>query len=142
MKNVCFALAVGLMAAGLTSCSNPPQPPPDPLANIIPNETIRAQSELDQLPRVLEWNGSLYAPTLAGDGVPAAVTVEFVVASTGMVHSVHVLRSTHLDASNQVLEVLPRWKFTPGTIAGQPVASRIVKSLSFSPGAPAEPSMF
>lgn len=142
MKRTCLWGIIGVMTIGFIGCSNPPQPPPDPLATIIPQEPVHHANELDVPPRLLQWDGSLYAPTLARNGVSATATFEFVVSSEGMVHSVNVLRATHLDAANQILDVLPRWSFSPGMIGGQPVASRVTKSLTFSPGAPAEPIGF
>ena len=75
-----------------------------------------------------------YPRELRETGVQGEVMVQFVVGADGrpVMPSVKVLRSSHMLFTEAVREVLPRLRFTPARLAGQPVAQVTQYPFTFS----------
>jgi protein TonB len=65
-------------------------------------------------------------------GIEGWVKVRFLVNTRGEVEDISILDSSPKDTFDQsVLHALPRWKFSPGTIEGVAVKTRVETTIRF-----------
>lgn len=65
-------------------------------------------------------------------GIEGWVRVSFLVNAKGDVEDISIIESSPEEIFDQsVLNALPRWKFTPGTIQGVPVKTRVETTIRF-----------
>jgi TonB family protein len=72
-----------------------------------------------------------YPDILADAGIRGTVDAHFVVTKDGAVHAIHIMSSSHEALTREVLTGLRSAQFTPGTVDGNPVTSRISMTFSF-----------
>jgi protein TonB len=89
-------------------------------------------SELDEPPRPLARLQPLYPPQARMRRVTGLVVVEFVVASDGTARDIQVVSSEPGDVFTEAaVRAIERWRFSPGTKDGKPVAARVIQKVTF-----------
>ena len=97
-----------------------------------PSEMIFDSVDLDQAPQATVRIPPEYPFKARERGVEGYVAVKFLVRADGSVGNVNVLKAKPEGYfEEEVRRALPRWKFQPGTIAGEPVPSWVVTTLRF-----------
>ena len=89
-------------------------------------------TDLDQAPRALVMTQPLYPYRAQQLEIEGWVTVRFLVGTGGEVSQVTVVSAQPeglFEAA--VLQMVPRWRFTPGMIAGRPVPSWVENTIRF-----------
>lgn len=107
----------------------PPPPPPGPVD--VPEKMAEFPGGTEALYKYLSEN--LRYPSMARDqGIQGKVYVKFVVSSTGQISKIKVLRGIGGgcdEAAEVVVKDMPKW--TPGEVAGEPVASYFTLPIKF-----------
>ena len=97
-----------------------------------PAEMIFDSVDLDQAPQATVCIPPEYPFQARERGVEGYVAVKFLVRADGSVGNVNVLKAKPEGVfEEEVRRALPRWRFQPGTIAGEPVPSWVVTTLRF-----------
>jgi protein TonB len=105
---------------------------PDGLVS-VPDEFRRFTSEMTR-PNKIRAPEPIYPELAKQAGISCTVIVEAKIDTNGNVVDASILRSCPVfeEQFNQaVMDVLPRWKFTPATLNGVPVAVRYTLRVSF-----------
>jgi protein TonB len=88
--------------------------------------------ELDEPPRPLARLKPLYPPQARMRKIEGWVVVEFVVTAEGTASDVTVVSSQPGEIfASAAVRAIQRWRFTPGTKGGQPVAARVRQKVEF-----------
>jgi len=88
--------------------------------------------ELDHPPRALFKTPPIYPYKAKRLEIEGSVTVKFLVDRNGVVSQVSVLDANPKGLfEDAVLATLPTWKFSPGKILGEPVASWVTTTVHF-----------
>lgn len=89
-------------------------------------------SDLDDPPRLLVGADPVYPPRARARQQEGAVTLEFVVRENGEIADIGVASShpgeIFVDAA---LDAVRRWRFSPGTLRGEPVSVRVRQTIEF-----------
>jgi protein TonB len=97
-----------------------------------PSEMIFDSVDLDQAPQATVRVPPDYPFKARERGVEGYVAVKFLVRADGSVGNVNILKAKPEGYfEEEVRRALPRWKFQPGTIAGEAVPSWVVTTLRF-----------
>ncbi len=89
-------------------------------------------SDVDTVPRAVVNLPPLYPPQARNRRVEGEVLLEFVVTAAGEVEDARVIESRPAGVFDQAaLLAVRRWRFEPGTRAGQPVPTRVRQPLTF-----------
>jgi len=95
-------------------------------------ESIFDSVDLDQAPTPIMQVPPEYPFKAREQGVEGYVAVKFMVRPDGSVGNVNILSAKPDGVFNEeVRRVLPRWRFQPGRLKGEPVASWVVTTLRF-----------
>ncbi len=65
--------------------------------------------------------------------VEGYITLEMTVSEEGYVENAYILYKTSQLAVNNAIDAVAKWKFTPATLNGVPVKSKVVYHLPFGP---------
>jgi protein TonB len=88
--------------------------------------------DLDQAPQAIIRVPPPYPYKAREQGIEGYVAVKFLVREDGTVGNVNILKAKpegHFE--EEVRRTLPKWKFQPGRIGGDPVASWVMTTLRF-----------
>lgn len=90
-------------------------------------------SELDEPPRPLARLQPIYPPQARMRRIEGMVELEFVVSAEGAAREIRVLSSQPGELFTEAaIRAIERWRFAPGTKAGQPVAARVRQKVTFN----------
>ncbi|MFO7655243.1 MAG: energy transducer TonB [Candidatus Krumholzibacteriia bacterium] len=104
---------------------------PQPLGPLGVPDLVFTEAELDSRPRPVAQPVD-YPYRARQRGTEGEVTVRMLVHEDGTVSDVQILESRPPGVFDQaVLRSVPRWRFEPGRIDGENVASRVVTTISF-----------
>jgi protein TonB len=96
-------------------------------------ELIFDIGDLDNPPRPLARLNPVYPPRARMRRIEGEVVVEFVVDPDGTVRNVEVISSRPGDLfTSAATRAIQRWRFSPGTREGSPVATRVRQKVTFS----------
>lgn len=88
--------------------------------------------DLDQAPQALVRIPPDYPYSARERGIEGWVAVKFLIREDGSVGKVNILKSKPRDLfEEEVRRILPRWRFQPGRIGGEAVASWMVTTIRF-----------
>ncbi len=105
--------------------------PPAPVA--APIRKIYEQGDVDQLPLAIFKLKPPYPFQARRLNISGSVRVKFLVDNMGRISNITILKSTPRGIfDNSVLKTLPSWKFTPGVVAGNKVATWVVTTIEFN----------
>jgi len=88
-------------------------------------------NEVDQKPKAVKQVKPTFPRNLQRKGVSGAVRVIFVVDQNGDVGDITIVKTSHEEFADAVLEVLPKWKFEPAMKDGQKVKARVRIQIPF-----------
>jgi protein TonB len=89
--------------------------------------------ELDQPPQPVAKIPPVYPYKAREQGIEGAVQVKLLVNSDGTVGQVQILDARPKGLFEEsVMNAVPKWKFNPGVIEGQPVTAWVVTTLRFT----------
>jgi protein TonB len=95
-------------------------------------ESIFDSVDLDQAPTPAMQVAPEYPLKAREQGIEGYVAVKFMVRPDGSVGNVNILGAKPEGTFEEaVRRVLPRWRFQPGRLHGEPVASWVVTTLRF-----------
>ncbi len=98
-----------------------------------PGDLIFDSVDLDQAPQATVKVPPAYPYKARERGIEGYVAVKFLVREDGSVGNVNVLKAKPAGYFEEdVRRALPRWKFQPGRIGGEPVASWVITTLRFN----------
>lgn len=89
-------------------------------------------ASLDQRPEARFQPSPTYPPSLRRSGVTGEVVVGFIVDASGDTRDAYIIRSTQSEFEAAVLQVVAKWKFTPGKKSGATVNTRVTISIPFN----------
>jgi periplasmic protein TonB len=92
---------------------------------------VTSYTNLDRVPRATVRPAPNYPDTMRKSATDGAVTVEFVVDTTGRVVSAEAVRWTHRDFVDPAVRAVLRWRFEPGTMNGRKVSFRMAVPIEF-----------
>ena len=105
--------------------------PPAPVA--APIRGSYEQGEVDQLPLAIFKLKPPYPFQARRLNISGSVRVKFLVDKEGRVSNITILKSKPQGMfDNSVLKTLPSWKFTPGAVEGNKVATWVVTTIEFN----------
>ena len=81
----------------------------------------------------------LYPPALRESAMRGMVSLEGQIGTDGRMKDMRVVSSPHPAFERAALDAVGEWEFTPTTLNGRVVDTRINVSVSFAPAPPAEP---
>lgn len=88
--------------------------------------------DLDQPPRPLPRSHPIYPYRAKQRGIEGDVTVKVLVRADGTVGSIEIIQADPPGYFEEnVIKAVEHWRFEPGRIAGEPVASWVVSHLEF-----------
>ncbi len=136
-------------SVSVTAFTQPLQPPPPPgltaakgaisIPVIKPGTKLGAGmkdlfdvANLDQQPAPRVQPAPVYPFEMRRAGISGEVVVEYIVDSNGNVAAVQVVRSTHREFEQPVIQALQKWKFRPGRKSGRNVNTRVQQLFPFS----------
>lgn len=136
-------------SVNVTAFTQPLQPPPPPgltaakgaisIPVIKPGTKLGAGmkdlfdvANLDQQPAPRVQPAPVYPFEMRRAGISGEVVVEYIVDSNGNVAAVQVVRSTHREFEQPVIQALQKWKFRPGRKSGRNVNTRVQQLFPFS----------
>lgn len=76
----------------------------------------------------------LYPPEEREEGIQGQVLLCTLVGTDGTVKRVTILQPLGMGLDDEAVETIERWKFSPATLRGQPVADRLVLKVTFDLG--------
>lgn len=97
-----------------------------------PSARTTVPAPLRILPRVLEAVSPNYPPALLGSGNDGVLVADLLIDSSGAVKSIRIVESSHSHFEQAAIDVLPKWRFAPGTVDGEPVESWIRQPILFA----------
>ncbi len=89
-------------------------------------------AELDQGPVLRFQAKPIYPYEMTRSGIEGQVTVSFVVDPNGRVRDAVAVSSTHRAFESAATQAVLKWRFTPGTKNGRPVATRMIIAITFN----------
>lgn len=90
-------------------------------------------SELDEKPRPLNRLKPLYPQHAKMRKIEGFVVVDFVVGEDGTARSIEVFSEQPSSVFTQAaIDAIARWRFSPGTKSGKPVAARVRQKVQFN----------
>lgn len=136
-------------SVNVTAFTQPLQPPPPPgltaakgaisIPVIKPGTKLGAGmkdlfdvANLDQQPVARVQPSPVYPFEMRRAGVSGEVIVEYIVDSNGKVAAVQVIRSSHREFEQPVIQALQKWSFRPGRKGGRNVNTRVQQLFPFS----------
>lgn len=81
----------------------------------------------------------LYPPSLSESAMRGIVSIEGQIGTDGRMKDMRVISSPHPAFERAALDAVGEWEFTPTTLNGRVVDTRINVSVSFAPAPPAQP---
>jgi len=105
----------------------PPPPPPPPPA---PNTPLRVGGDV-KAPIVIERPDPLYNETARKARIAGTVIVEAIISKTGRVEDVKVVKGLPMGLSQEAEQAVKKWRFKPGTLNGEPVATIFNLTVTF-----------
>lgn len=100
-------------------------------AMVVPDAEIVSVGRLDEPPVVIERVAPEWPPGRHRLGV---VVIESVIDRSGAVCAVRVLKAPEPELGAAAAAALRRWRFSPGKVAGRPVAVRHLFTVNLHPG--------
>lgn len=97
-----------------------------------PPELIFNTIDVDEVPKGLSLIKPSYPNELKRAAIEGSVLVEFIVTKQGSVRSIRIKKSKEKAFSDSVIRAIKRWKFEPGKIKNQPVATRVRQTIKFT----------
>jgi len=89
-------------------------------------------SELDEPPRPLARIHPAYPTQARLRAIEGVVVLQFVVSPDGTTRDIEIVKSEPVDVfDNAAMRAVKRWRFTPGTRGGEPVAVRVRQRVTF-----------
>src|SRR6185436_2788617 len=104
----------------------PPPPPPPP----APSTPLRVGGDV-KAPVVIDRAEPLYNETARKARITGTVIVEAIISKSGRVEDVKVIKGLPMGLSHEAEEAVKRWRFKPGTLNGQPVATIFNLTVTF-----------
>lgn len=102
----------------------PPPPPPPPTAPLRVGGDVKA-------PVVIDRAEPLYNETARKARIAGTVIVEAIISKSGRVEDVKVIKGLPMGLSQEAEEAVKKWRFKPGTLNGQPVATIFNLTVTF-----------
>ncbi|HYK03267.1 MAG TPA: TonB family protein [Thermoanaerobaculia bacterium] len=115
----------GTGTGGVEAPVAPPPPPPPP-----PSGPLRVGGDV-KAPVTVERVDPKYTETARAAKVAGIVVVEAVIGKDGRVQSVNTIKGLPMGLSEQAETAVRRWRFKPGTLNGQPVATIFTLTVTF-----------
>jgi protein TonB len=115
----------GTGTGGVEAPVAPPPPPPAP-----PSGPLRVGGDV-KAPVVTDRAEPKYTETARAAKVAGIVVVEAVIGKDGRVQDVNVIKGLPMGLSEQAETAVRRWRFKPGTLNGQPVATIFTLTVTF-----------
>jgi len=106
----------------------PPPPPPEP--EPPPSGPLRVGGDV-KAPVSLERPEPLYTDAARKARIQGTVIVEAIISKSGRVEDVRVIKGLPAGLSQQAEEAVKKWRFKPGTLNGEPVATLFNLTVSF-----------
>jgi protein TonB len=103
----------------------PPPPPPAP-----PSGPLRVGGDV-KAPVTLDRVDPKYTETARAAKVAGIVVVEAIIGKDGRVQDVKVIKGLPMGLGEQAESAVRRWRFKPGTLSGQPVATIFNLTVTF-----------
>jgi periplasmic protein TonB len=104
--------------------------PPGPIVPQAVEPRVYQPHEVKS-PRLVSKVEPVYPPSMARAGVPATVVVRCIVDKYGRVHSPEVIAPAMEPFNAEVLRVVTKWRFTPGSVNGTAVDSFFHLTVTF-----------
>lgn len=92
---------------------------------LIPPKTIHGCFAGSGYKSSAEQSPPYYPTGLRKSEMEGTVIMQFVVDEKGNVKDPEAVRSTHPLFEKSCIQAIPRWRFTPGTLNGKPVLTRV-----------------
>ena len=73
-----------------------------------------------------------YPPASQKGGIQGTVVLEAMIARTGCVSMVRVLRSVHASLDFEAIRAVLQWRYTPTLFKGEPVDTQMTVTVNFS----------
>jgi protein TonB len=115
----------GTEGTGTGGVEAPVAPPPAP-----PSGPLRVGGDV-KAPVVTDRADPKYTETARAAKVAGIVVVEAVIGKDGRVQNVTVIKGLPMGLSEQAETAVRRWRFKPGTLNGQPVATIFTLTVTF-----------
>lgn len=105
----------------------------DPNFDALAEMRIFELNELDKKPFAISQSTPIYPYEMKRNGVNGSVSLVFVVDAQGNTRDIRVESSTHRQFEDPAVEAVRNWKFDPGVLDGEAVATRVRQRLDFTP---------
>lgn len=120
LQRTLLSLSLVMACGTLAACISASPPPPfvvEPAEPVVvgPDDAVVP-------PAILERPAPQYPVELRRARAQGEVVVRGVVGRDGRMRDFQVVQSAHPDFADAFLAVLPRWRFRPATLNGEPVA--------------------
>ncbi len=103
-----------------------------PVSNSTPAPAADIAPRLDTTPRVIFQARPTYPFEMRRAGIVGEALVLFTVKTDGTTADLLVTRASDISFANSAVAAVSQWRFTPGTVAGQPAASRLTVPIIFT----------
>ena len=100
--------------------------------SLIASQDVYRVSDQVTAPKIVEMPKPAYLPMLTTRGIGGVVGLEVDVMTDGTVGTVALVKSLSPPLDQAATEAVKKFKFSPGTKEGKPVAVRIPLDLQFS----------
>ncbi|HJQ37400.1 MAG TPA: energy transducer TonB [Thermoanaerobaculia bacterium] len=108
----------------------PPPPPPAPEPEPVPNTPLRVGGDV-KAPVTIDRVEPVYTETARKARIAGTVVVEAIISKSGRVEDVKVLKGLPMGLSMEAEEAVKKWRFKPGTLNGEPVATIFNLTVTF-----------
>lgn len=116
--------------APLVAAPPPPPPPPAPEPEPAPNTPLRVGGDV-KAPVAIDRPEPTYTESARKARVAGTVVVEAIISKSGRVEDVKVLKGLPMGLSVEAEEAVKKWRFKPGTLNGEPVATIFNLTVTF-----------
>jgi len=106
----------------------PPPPPPDPTP--APTAPMRVGGDV-KAPVAIDRAEPGYTNAARKARIEGTVIVEAIISKSGRVEDVRVLKGLPAGLSNEAEEAVKKWRFKPGTLNGEPIATIFNLTVTF-----------
>ena len=104
----------------------PPPPPPPP----VPSGPLRVGGDV-KAPVTISRGEPNYTDTARKARVAGVVIVEAIIDKQGNVDNARIIKGLPMGLSEEAVKAVKRWKFRPGTLNGEPVATIFNLTVNF-----------
>ena len=108
----------------------PPPPPPAPEPEPVPTAPMRVGGDV-KAPVALNRSDPLYTNAARKARIEGTVIIEAIISKSGNVEDVRVLKGLPAGLSQEAEAAVKKWRFKPGTLNGNPVATIFNLTVTF-----------